>query len=404
MRGERMGKFIMIKPEDTLFFRDGKPFEMGVDNFSHFIFPPFPMTFYGALRTAIISSRASIGNFLKDEIDKSLKDIVGDRENPGNLEIKGPFLFHIDYLTESKTFFAPLPYDLLEYNSGNRTIFVKIAPNDSLHFYSNLKHEITPATPQEETESKEHEERYINIINLVRAYFLSPTFNANEIANKTRVKTEIFEIERKVGIKLDKSTKSAEENYLYSASHIRLKEGFGFLVEVNNDNNLLPNQGYLRLGGDTRVAEFKEIDFDLSSITEDIVNRLPELNKDFLLEFILLTPAIFKNGWYPDFLNNNDGFLKGELGGVILTLKSAVLGKPLYIGGFDLAKGYPKEMKKAVPAGSVYYFKIDGAADRSKISEFIKNFNFSSIETEPLYIKQGFGITLIGGGARWVKK
>jgi CRISPR-associated protein Cmr3 len=400
MRGERMGKFIMIKPEDTLFFRDGKPFEMGVDNFSHFIFPPFPMTFYGALRTAIISSVATVRDFLNAHIEENVKDVVGDTSNPGNLEIKGPFLFHIDYLTESKTVLAPLPYDLLEYNSGNRTIFVKIAPNDSLHFYSNLKYEITPATPREETESKEHEERYINIINLVTAYFLSGIFNANEITNKTRVKTEIFEIERKVGIKLDKSTKSTEENYLYSASHIRLKEGFGFLVEVNNDNNLLPNQGYLRLGGDTRVAEFKEIDFDLSSITEDIVNNLPELNEDFLLEFILLTPAIFKNGWYPDFLNNDMGFLKGEFGGISLTLISAVLGKPLYIGGFDLAKGYPKEMKKAVPAGSVYYFKIDGATDRDKIKEFIKKYNFSSIETEPLFKKQGFGITLIGGGAR----
>jgi CRISPR-associated protein Cmr3 len=373
---------------------------MGVDNFSHFIFPPFPMTFYGALRTAIISSVATVRDFLNAHIEENVKDVVGDTSNPGNLEIKGPFLFHIDYLTESKTVLAPLPYDLLEYNSGNRTIFVKIAPNDSLHFYSNLKYEITPATPREETESKEHEERYINIINLVTAYFLSGIFNANEITNKTRVKTEIFEIERKVGIKLDKSTKSTEENYLYSASHIRLKEGFGFLVEVNNDNNLLPNQGYLRLGGDTRVAEFKEIDFDLSSITEDIVNNLPELNEDFLLEFILLTPAIFKNGWYPDFLNNDMGFLKGEFGGISLTLISAVLGKPLYIGGFDLAKGYPKEMKKAVPAGSVYYFKIDGATDRDKIKEFIKKYNFSSIETEPLFKKQGFGITLIGGGAR----
>jgi CRISPR-associated protein Cmr3 len=403
MRGETMGKFIMIKPEDTIFFRDGKPFEMGVDNFSHFVFPPFPPTFYGALRTAIISSNATIENFLKGEIDKSLKDIVGDKANPGSLEIKGPFLFHIDYRTEFKSVFIPLPYDLLEYKnySENETTFVKIVPDNSSYLYSNLKYKITPARPREETEAKEPEEKYINIRDLMREYFLEDTFNGEDIFSKARSKTEIFEIERKVGIKLDKSTKSAEENYLYSASHIRLKEGFGFLIEVNIDNELLPKEGYLRIGGETRVAEFKEIDFNLSSITKDIVNNLPKLNGDFLLEFILLTPAVFKNGWFPDFLSQNEeGFLKGKLGEIDLTLKSAVLGKPLYIGGFDLAKGYPKEMKKAVPAGSVYYFKVENVFDSDKVSAFIGEHNFSSIETEPLYKKQGFGITLIGGGVR----
>jgi len=396
-----MGKFIMIKPEDTLFFRDGKPFEMGVDNFSHYIFPPFPPTFYGALRTAIINSKATVKDFLNANIEGDVKTVVGDISEFGSLEIKGPFIFEVD----SNALIVPLPYDLLE-NKDNET-FVKIisvVPDTSLDHYSNLRYKIKPAMPQGDIEGKETEENFVRITDFVGNYF-NQEFNGESLYKTILKRNEIFEIERKVGIKLDKSTKSTEENYLYSASHIRLKEGFGFLVEVNkvevnNDNNLLPNQGYLRLGGDTRVAEFKEIDFDLSSITEDIVNNLPELNEDFLLEFILLTPAIFKNGWYPDFLNNDMGFLKGEFGGISLTLISAVLGKPLYIGGFDLAKGYPKEMKKAVPAGSVYYFKIDGATDRDKIKEFIKKYNFSSIETEPLFKKQGFGITLIGGGAR----
>jgi CRISPR-associated protein Cmr3 len=386
-----MGKFIMIKPEDTLFFRDGKPFEMGVDNFSHYIFPPFPPTFYGALRTAIINSKATVGDFLNANIEENVKDVVGDTSNPGNLEIKGPFIFEVD----SKTLIIPVPYNSLE-NKNERT-FIKIAPNNSFCFYSNLGYRLTPAIPETNIEGKETEENFIRIADFVKYYF-KPEFDGESLYELSLKRNEIFEIERKVGIKLDRSTKSAEENYLYSASHIRLKGRFGFLAEVSNDEDLLPEEGYLRIGGETRVAEFKEIDFNLSSITEDIVNNLPELSGDFLLEFILLTPAIFKNGWFPDFLRKDEkGLLKGKLGEIDLTLQSAVLGKPLYIGGFDLAKKHPKEMKKAVPPGSVYYFKVDGSADHNKISKFIKSFNFTSIETEPLFKIQGFGITLMGG-------
>lgn len=45
---------IDIKPLDTLFFRDGKPFSMGDNDWADGIFPPHPSVFYGALRSAYI--------------------------------------------------------------------------------------------------------------------------------------------------------------------------------------------------------------------------------------------------------------------------------------------------------------------------------------------------------------
>lgn len=43
---------ISLEAIDTLFFRDGKPFTMGEDNFASGIFPPAPSVLYGALRSA----------------------------------------------------------------------------------------------------------------------------------------------------------------------------------------------------------------------------------------------------------------------------------------------------------------------------------------------------------------
>ncbi|HXH40882.1 MAG TPA: type III-B CRISPR module-associated Cmr3 family protein, partial [Thermoanaerobaculia bacterium] len=40
-----------LVPEDVLFFRDGKPSSIGDDHYLRSIFPPYPSTLYGLVRT-----------------------------------------------------------------------------------------------------------------------------------------------------------------------------------------------------------------------------------------------------------------------------------------------------------------------------------------------------------------
>ena len=40
-----------LVPDDVLFFRDGKPSSRGDDHYLRSLFPPYPSTLYGALRT-----------------------------------------------------------------------------------------------------------------------------------------------------------------------------------------------------------------------------------------------------------------------------------------------------------------------------------------------------------------
>ena len=56
-----------LQPLDTLFFRDGKPFNKGEENWADAIFPPFPATIYGALRTAYFNEHIEIFEKLKSE-------------------------------------------------------------------------------------------------------------------------------------------------------------------------------------------------------------------------------------------------------------------------------------------------------------------------------------------------
>ena len=46
-----------------------------------------------------------------------------------------------------------------------------------------------------------------------------------------------------------------------------------------------------------------------------------------------------------------------------VVLRSACVGRPVHVSGWDMAKGQPKPTRRLAPSGSVYFFeKVDGAA------------------------------------------
>ncbi|MGC8977694.1 MAG: type III-B CRISPR module-associated Cmr3 family protein, partial [Candidatus Ratteibacteria bacterium] len=96
--------FYKIKPLDTLFFRDGRPFSMGAETWANPVFPPYPSTVYGAIRTWLIFEWGNLEKFKKGE----LKEDLGTLENKGSLKIKGPLLALEDIL------YFPVPKDLLK--------------------------------------------------------------------------------------------------------------------------------------------------------------------------------------------------------------------------------------------------------------------------------------------------
>lgn len=389
-----MEKYFFIKPEDTLFFRDGRPFERGVESFARSIFPPLPSVFYGALRTACILESTSIWEYYKNcsnKIDSSdekmslLMETVGFKDKLGTMEMVGPFV-RDDY----GRILIQMPYDILR---DENKVFFNLVPTKT-DFYSNLPVNLDLALSGNRQEG-EYDGFFINLEDLINYYLVS--FDSEQL-NRTHTtsKEDIVKNEYKVGIKIDKKIRATRQGYLYSAEHVRLMDNYGFLIKVNNYNDILPDKGYIRLGGDTRVAYFEKIDHTPFERLNNIIEKKVDTMK--YLKFILLTPAIFDNGWYPDFLRRNEtGDLYGAFDGLELRLISAVLGKPVYIGGFDIVKKHPKETKKAVPAGSVFFFEVTNSKPED-LKILLSENNFKSIESNEYYKKQGFGITLIGGG------
>ena len=187
-----------------------------------------------------------------------------------------------------------------------------------------------------------------------------------------------LESEPKTGIGRDNSTHTTREGLLYRAEMKRFKS-LNFVVDFEDME--LPESGFLKLGGDGKMVEYKKIEK-----FNTLDPQIPSENKRFKLYF--LTPTIFKNGWLPAWINEKD--MTGIYNGLTLKLLTACTGKSVNIGGFDMKETNPKAIKKAVPAGSVYYFEII----EGSIQEAVKVFYNKSISDEKK--NEGFGICFVG--------
>lgn len=353
---------IKIDPLDTLFFRDGKPFSIGEDTWGNCIFPPSPSVIYGALRTAYFSNHI-------DLLEKA-----NTEEDPTNtLVIQG--IYFLDNLENKNTLYLPLPLDLVQKkdvedeieNEVNLLSLVELKLKSSCPTFYVLKGD----------QGVEAVDDGLISGKLLKEYLSCNSKNFSILRLSSRVITE-----PKIGIGLSGETHTADESKIYRVGMKRLKN-LNLLVEFEGLN--IPESGLLKLGGEGKAASYKKI-------SKPLINcNLPENNLDEDIEkfkLYLSTPAIFRQGWLPSWIDMNS--LEGKYKNSKFKLLTASIGKYQNLGGFDLKQKKPKPMWKVTPAGSVYYFKII----EGDFKEIFSLFNRKSISEENS--KQGFGITFVG--------
>jgi CRISPR-associated protein Cmr3 len=225
---------------------------------------------------------------------------------------------------------------------------------------------------------------YISMPKLINSYLLCDT----EITG-TDIKqpNEIFEYEERTGLKIDSGLHVAEEGMVYTIQVIRLRDRFSLYASAENIS-ALAERGFIKFGGMNRVCEYEILDNDpLKKYYDQKEKEIKNLvSKTKIFKMLFLTPAVFNGGWW--FNSNN---YEINFNGLKFKLLSAVINKPLFISGWDLANNKPKPLKKVVPEGSVYYFElIEGSVD-----DLFQKFNFVNFGDENPNL--GYGLTLIGG-------
>ncbi|MBN2536089.1 MAG: type III-B CRISPR module-associated protein Cmr3 [Spirochaetales bacterium] len=336
--------YIKLTPHDFLFFRDGKPYTSGEDAWANTNLMPNPSVLWGAVASLFMAS----GND---------RDILENR-----LKLKKISLYNED----NSCIYLPAPRDIYADDNNNRNIYYEeYMDNDENHLSSLDIPCYVKAVTERKTESGGN--LLMDISSLYNEYYYRYC-----ITNMIPF-TSVALPDYKIGITRDKATHTSEEGKLYRIDVMQFQKDWSILLEIESNHLKIPDkEGFLKLGGESKVAGYKimqEVPYYIKQYNEEAKAVYKEHNPSFI-KIYFTTPAIFeKEGWKPV---NNDG----------ITLLAASVGKAVPVGGFDMKKNKPKPMYRAVPPGSVYLYATKG---NTTLEQSIKAIECS------LYYNKGFG-------------
>ena len=372
-------KEIFIEPNDVLIFRDGRAFSAGDDHLASGVFPPSPTSFYGALRSALLSQHGARLDGRSFEVAEKIQAIVGSPDAFGSLMIQHFSLAR--KRNDGIELLFHLPSDVVVVEGDSKREFKRLYPTS----FDSLVNANFPIDALQLLWDKHSETDRLEFERLYVTHQEFQQYLHGKVPEPTLSEEELFKIENRTGIAIETQRKAVETGKLYAVEFVRMNRDVGFAVRLNI-NSELTDTGLLRLGGEAKSAYYFTSRLPLLS-GESIKERVA-MQKTFRL--VLITPAVFDNGWLPDGLDA-DG--RGKFGNCTVQLTAAAISRYVIVGGWDIIKGKPKQAWRAVPPGSVYFFKLlDGDVN----SLFESAFGKSICQTET-WKKQGLGITYIGG-------
>jgi CRISPR-associated protein Cmr3 len=296
--------FIKITPLDTLFFRDGKPFSMGEETWATSSVLPNPSVVWGALFSMLCS------NGLVTPIIDNEKLTIGR-------------LFLCD--EEKYSLYLPMPLDVFQ-EKDNKGNYVYASKEDGLDIISSIstKHLFLPKS---ENQVEQVSNLFLKIDDFADYYY-------REDRNLTTVSLEDIQLSNyKVGIGRNNISGVAETGHLYRVEMTEFNNNFSFVVECAFDGNF-PKNGILKLGGEGKTASFEMFEDwiaeDISELDEKIEQKFSKNGTSKRFKLYFSSPSFLKNG----------SLLEIEK----FEILTSFLGKPLFIGGFDVKKNEPKPM------------------------------------------------------------
>ncbi len=371
----------LLVPRDPLIFRDGKPFSAIPGERSKSIPFPYPVTLAGAARTRQGIDQTS-GEFDKSRV-KELKKV----------KVRGPVLVELDHHGHVDSWFFPAPADaLLVMKNGTPTRYslAPLAMPAGAFCDLDAKNLVGPAVNVKDKPLSDPP-RYWNW-EQIKAW-LEKTTDGKISPDELGIQGPVRETRTHVSILAD--TQAALSGALFQTSgleFVRIKQNGNELTKLDTVRSLALAletdadfaEGLGFVGGEHRVTHWEKAQ-------GNPLPKLPDSVKQKIIEqghcrLILATPAYFEQGYLPSDL--------GVPNHVTVTVQATALPRYQTVSGWDYELGKPKPTCRLVPAGSVYFLKLEG--DKDAIANFLDMLWLRPVSDESQFRTDGFGLALFG--------
>lgn len=359
-----------IEPLDNFFFRSQAPFEAGGETtVLHSIFPPLPSTYAGAFRPLLKNGET---------------DLRGIKVGWNGLMSDNEFCF-------------PMPEDYyVTEQDGQLDIKRKVIRKKRLSNY--------PLDYMISVQEKGNHKPTKDITPYIREAAMHSYLNADSEHLTCMDMNKKLTMETRIGIEVDKKSKVSKEQRIYTTMCIRPEDGVKLAADIQGD--LSSETARVKFGGEGKAANV------VKSVRQLELEAGRGTSRYFKL--YLATPAVFANGWIPGWMDkkNFTGYFSFRKRAVKVKLISACIGRAVPSGGFGYIKAAerrreyrPRELRFAVPAGSVYYFELlKGTYEdavklfhKRCISDYREGLGFDyQMYNRTRYCDRGFGYSLIG--------
>lgn len=366
-----MSTWLYLEPLDVLYLRGNKLFG-GPGDYAEELMPPWPSVFSGALRSALLArSGVDLGRFTDEEAEHPREDyrhVLGTPEKPGTFRLTGVWLARSGEAGIEPIF--PLPADVIVEKLPRRTAPRGPAGTDpeEPRFVRRLR--VSERGTPLAAISRGGPGLHLSVLVGALAgkpeggWWLSSAgweaYRRGEVPQASQLVpvSELWGVDLRLGIARSRKSYTVEKGRIYTTQAVAMRQGTGFLVEIDGcPAELLREVRLLRLGGDGRGAR-------VDVLAQPPLNRRPEPVSE-RAALVLLTPGLFPQGWLLPGTRHHAGTYRIECDGFSARLASAVVPRAQVVSGWDLPAHKPKPAQRAVPAGSVYYLdEIEGDVRR----------------------------------------
>jgi CRISPR-associated protein Cmr3 len=220
---------------------------------------------------------------------------------------------------------------------------------------------------------------------------------------------ELARVEPRVGIARDIGLRTALQGHLYTLDTQRWQTRVAFRQEVSYGLHALldgvtraelPSTLVLNLGGERRLAwataEERGNWFADEMLTERVGQAILEQGGWWLA---LATPGAFHAGWRPRWLTEAADGWHARLetaDGVAIdagVLCGLVSDAPVLVSGWNLARREPKPVRRLMPGGATWFFRLPDGADE-RVTAAVRQLQGTCIADEEAHA--GCGLAFIG--------